>query len=63
MDSNKPVLVHGDKEKIHMEKVTAEGGLRYVENQHKTNRLLAEELKIKPMASKTVTLPTDEHMD
>ncbi|KAF7283894.1 hypothetical protein GWI33_022725 [Rhynchophorus ferrugineus] len=56
----KPVLVHGDKENHHMEKVNNEGGLRYVENQHKTNEKLAEELKVKPMTSKTVDLPSDE---
>ncbi|KAH1014747.1 hypothetical protein HUJ05_012579 [Dendroctonus ponderosae] len=61
VDSGKPVLVHGDKEKAHMEKVHAEGGLRYVPNQHKTNAILAEELKIAQMASETVTLSTDEH--
>lgn len=63
MDSGKPVLVHGDKEKSHMEKVHAEGGLRYVPNQHKTNAILAEELKIDHMASETVTLSTNEHAD
>ncbi|XP_050306108.1 uncharacterized oxidoreductase YjmC [Anthonomus grandis grandis] len=60
VDPNKPVLVHGDKERIHMEKVKVEGGLRYVENQHKTNKMLAEELKIDPMESKSVILPSDD---
>ncbi|XP_066259530.1 uncharacterized oxidoreductase YjmC-like [Euwallacea similis] len=63
VDRNKPVLVHGDKEKKHMEKVGLEGGLRYVENQHKTNTKLAEELKIKPMVSNSVNLSGDDHED
>ncbi|XP_066152277.1 uncharacterized oxidoreductase YjmC-like [Euwallacea fornicatus] len=63
VDRNKPVLVHGDKEKEHMEKVRSEGGLRYVANQHKTNAKLAEELKIKPMVSNSVNLSEDEHVD
>lgn len=63
VDSKKPVLVHGDKEKAHMEKVHHEGGLRYVENQHKTNSKLAEELKVDRMVSKTVILSSDEPID
>ncbi|KAJ8916324.1 hypothetical protein NQ315_005019 [Exocentrus adspersus] len=52
IDPSKPVLVHGDPEKIHMEKVKKDGGLLYVQNQHDTNAKLAEELKVKPMVSK-----------
>lgn len=63
VDSEKPVLVHGDKEKAHMEKVHHEGGLRYVENQHKTNNKLAEELKVDLMVSKSVILSSDESND
>lgn len=39
-------MVHGDYERLSMAKVDKEGGLRYVENQHKTMKMLAEELKV-----------------
>jgi len=42
----KPVLVAGDPERIHEEKVKQEGGLRYHPNQIKTCKNLAEKLKI-----------------
>lgn len=51
VDPEKPVRVHGDPEKIHMEQVHKDGGLSYVENQHKTNAKLSEELNVKPMIS------------
>ncbi|KAJ8943986.1 hypothetical protein NQ314_009569 [Rhamnusium bicolor] len=50
-DPAKPVLVHGDPERIHMEKVKKDGGLLYVQNQHDTNEKLAQELNVKPMVS------------
>ncbi|KAJ8976630.1 hypothetical protein NQ317_009722 [Molorchus minor] len=53
-DPEKPVLMHGDKEKHHIERVNCEGGLRYVKNQHDTNAKLAKELNVKPMESKAV---------
>ncbi|XP_060530924.1 uncharacterized oxidoreductase YjmC-like [Cylas formicarius] len=53
VDPKLPVLVHGDPERNHMNKVCQEGGLRYVENQHKTNAKLADQLKITPMVSKS----------
>lgn len=52
-DPSKPVLVHGDPERTHMEKVDKDGGFLYVQNQHDTNAKLAEELEVKPMISKT----------
>ncbi|XP_074034221.1 uncharacterized oxidoreductase YjmC [Leptinotarsa decemlineata] len=52
VDPDKKVLVHGDPERMHMEKVHKDGGLKYVRNQHETNLRLAEEFKIKPMISK-----------
>ncbi|CAG9767933.1 unnamed protein product [Ceutorhynchus assimilis] len=55
-DCNKPVLIQGDKERMHMEKVHQEGGLRYVEHQHNTLNKLSKELKIAPMVSKTVAI-------
>ncbi|CAH0550469.1 unnamed protein product [Brassicogethes aeneus] len=48
-DPSKPVLVAGDPEIIHMEKVKIDGGLRYVKNQHDTNSKLATKLGVKPM--------------
>ncbi|KAJ8962858.1 hypothetical protein NQ318_001263 [Aromia moschata] len=51
-DPEKPVMVHGDPERKHMEKVKADGGLIYVKNQHDTNAKLAEKLNVKPMVSK-----------
>ncbi|CAG9826511.1 unnamed protein product [Diabrotica balteata] len=50
-DPNLPVLAHGDVERHHMEKVHKDGGLSYVQNQHDTNKRLAENLKISPMIS------------
>lgn len=50
-DPTKPVLVAGDPERLHMDKVKKTGGLSYVKNQHETNKKLAEELKISPMQS------------
>ncbi|KAG5890481.1 hypothetical protein JTB14_013423 [Gonioctena quinquepunctata] len=52
VDPNKPVLVAGDHERIHMKKVDKEGGLKYVRNQHETNSKLAKKLNVKPMVSK-----------
>lgn len=48
---DKPVLVPGDPERIHMEKVNKEGGLRYTQDQLKINAELASELKVKPMVA------------
>ncbi|XP_037045184.1 uncharacterized oxidoreductase YjmC-like [Bradysia coprophila] len=49
IDSEVPVLVAGDPERIHMEKVDKEGGLVYTENQLQTCDSLAERLSIQPL--------------
>ncbi|CAG9864222.1 unnamed protein product [Phyllotreta striolata] len=51
VDPSLPVLVHGDAERNHMEKVQKLGGLSYVYNQHETNKRLAERLNVAPMQS------------
>lgn len=49
-DESKPVLVAGDPERIHMQKVDDEGGLGYHENQIKTCNQLSERLDVKTIA-------------
>lgn len=49
-DESKPVLVAGDPERHHMEKVDKEGGLGYHENQIKTCTELSERLGVSPIA-------------
>ncbi|OXA61225.1 uncharacterized oxidoreductase YjmC [Folsomia candida] len=49
VDPNKPVLVAGDPERMHMKKVDAFGGVQYHINQINASRKLAEELKLEPM--------------
>lgn len=61
-DPEKPVLVQGDPERIHMKKVDEDGGLIYVQNQHDTNAALAEELNVTPMISKIQLLGTRESL-
>lgn len=50
-DPDKPVLVAGDPERIHMRKVDREGGLSYSRDQVNTNKKLANEFKIRPMTA------------
>jgi len=50
-DPAKPILVAGDVEKKHMEQVQLQGGICYVKDQHDTNKVLAEKLKVAPMIS------------
>ncbi|KAG5677242.1 hypothetical protein PVAND_007016 [Polypedilum vanderplanki] len=49
VDPSKPVLVAGDPEREHMEKVDKEGGVRYTPNQIKTCEELAKRLNIPPL--------------
>lgn len=49
VDPKNPVLIAGDPEKHHMQKVDKEGGVRYTPNQIKTCTELAQKLKIKPI--------------
>ncbi|RZC35486.1 uncharacterized protein BDFB_003152 [Asbolus verrucosus] len=49
VDPEKPVLVAGDPERLHMESVNQAGGLRYVQDQHDTCQKLAKELKVQPL--------------
>ncbi|CAG9826513.1 unnamed protein product [Diabrotica balteata] len=51
IDPNLPVLVAGDPSRQNMEKVHKYGGLSYVQNQHDTNKKLAERLNVSPMKS------------
>ncbi|CAH2002820.1 unnamed protein product [Acanthoscelides obtectus] len=51
VDPKRPVLVPGDVERQHEEKVRKYGGLCYIQNQHDTNAKLAQELGVKPMGS------------
>lgn len=46
MDEEKPVLVPGDPERIHMRKVDADGGIQYHINQLTACDKLADKLKI-----------------
>lgn len=48
-DAEKPVLVPGDPERLHIKKVDAAGGIQYHINQIKTCTALAERLNIKPI--------------
>lgn len=52
VDPNRPVFVHGDLERLNMEKANANGGLTYVQDQHETNAKLAAELNVRPMTSR-----------
>jgi len=49
IDPDVPVLVAGDPERIHMEKIDREGGLVYTQNQLKTCESLAKRLNIQPL--------------
>jgi len=49
IDPDVPVLVAGDPERIHMQKVDKEGGVVYTENQLRTCESLAERLSIQPL--------------
>lgn len=51
MDPDKPVLVAGDPERMHMQKVNKQEGLRYSQDQISINTKLASEFKIKPMVA------------
>uniref|UniRef100_A0A6P7FHV8 Uncharacterized protein LOC114330532 isoform X2 n=1 Tax=Diabrotica virgifera virgifera TaxID=50390 RepID=A0A6P7FHV8_DIAVI len=51
VDPNLPVLVAGDPSRKNMEKVKKDGGLSYVQNQHDTNKKLAQRLNVSPMKS------------
>ena len=51
VEADKPVLVAGDPERTHMDKVDKEGGIAYNINQIVSCKKLAEELGIKPMSS------------
>ncbi|XP_028135688.2 uncharacterized oxidoreductase YjmC-like isoform X2 [Diabrotica virgifera virgifera] len=51
VDPNLPVLVAGDPSRKNMEKVQKDGGLSYVQNQHDTNKKLAQSLNVSPMKS------------
>ncbi|XP_066259532.1 uncharacterized oxidoreductase YjmC-like [Euwallacea similis] len=51
---DKPVLVPGDPEKNHMNYVDLQGGLCYIQNQHETNKILAEKLSVIGMRSKVL---------
>ncbi|CAG9864224.1 unnamed protein product [Phyllotreta striolata] len=50
-DPKRPVMVHGDFERVHMMQVSKDGGVRYVKNQHDANKKLAERLDVEPMQS------------
>lgn len=49
IDPERPVLVAGDPERIHMEKIDKEGGLIYTENQLKTCESLVKRLSVQPL--------------
>lgn len=48
-DPSKPVLAAGDPEKVHMQQVINDGGLRYHKNQIKSCHSLAKRLNISPI--------------
>lgn len=50
-DPDKPILVAGDPERKHMEQVRKQGGICYIEDQHSSNNIMAERLKVPPMIS------------
>ncbi|XP_037045189.1 uncharacterized oxidoreductase YjmC-like [Bradysia coprophila] len=50
IDPELPVLIAGDPERIHMENVDKEGGLRYTENQLQTCEKLVKRLSVKPLS-------------
>lgn len=50
-DEKKPVLVPGDPESTHMEKVDKEGGIQYHVNQLNACDKLADKLKIPKLGS------------
>lgn len=49
IDPDVPVLVAGDPERIHMEKVNKEGGLVYSEDQLQTCESLSRRLNVQPL--------------
>ena len=49
ISTDKPVLVPGDPEQLHMDAVNKAGGVRYVQDQLDTCRKVAETLKVKPL--------------
>lgn len=49
-DSEKPVLVPGDKESCAMEAVNKAGGIQYIENQLQTCAELSKRLNVKPLS-------------
>lgn len=50
MDADKKVLIPGDPERTHMEKVNEEGGIRYHPNQLKNCDQLAATLNVRRIA-------------
>ncbi|KAK2719847.1 hypothetical protein QYM36_005353 [Artemia franciscana] len=50
-ESSKPVLVAGDPEKMHMDKVNRQGGITYLQNQIDASTALAEKLSVDAMKS------------
>lgn len=50
-DKERPVLVAGDPERIHMAKVDGEGGIRYHVNQIKNCDDLAKKFNVRPIGS------------
>ncbi|XP_017781988.1 PREDICTED: uncharacterized oxidoreductase YjmC isoform X2 [Nicrophorus vespilloides] len=48
---DKPVLVAGDPERLHMEAVDKFGGVRYLPNQHESCNRLSKELNVKPLVA------------
>lgn len=49
VDSENPVLIAGDPERLHMKKVDDEGGVHYTENQIKTCHELSKRLGVSPI--------------
>lgn len=48
-DPNKPILIAGDPERIHMKAVDEAGGVKYLQNQMDTCAKLSKTLNVEPM--------------
>jgi LDH2 family malate/lactate/ureidoglycolate dehydrogenase len=48
-DPDKPVLVAGDSERLHMKAVDEAGGIRYIQDQLDTCEKVAQDLNIRPL--------------
>lgn len=52
VDPNKPILIAGDPERLHMKAVDEAGGVKYVKNQMDTLEKLSKSLKVKKITPK-----------